>query len=65
MVETKINTKSYLNICVIRKEKKVTKKAFEGQEMFSKFDHGQQQKEIKKKEGLQDQENQRELLQVC
>ncbi|XP_036299413.1 MAP7 domain-containing protein 3 isoform X3 [Pipistrellus kuhlii] len=46
-----------------RKEKKVTKKAFEGQERFSKFDHGQQQKEIKKKEGLQDQENQRELLQ--
>ncbi|XP_054573582.1 MAP7 domain-containing protein 3 isoform X1 [Eptesicus fuscus] len=46
-----------------RKEKKGTKKAFEGQEKFSKFDHGQQQKEIKKKEGLQDQENQRVLLQ--
>ncbi|KAK1346460.1 hypothetical protein QTO34_000316 [Cnephaeus nilssonii] len=46
-----------------RKEKKVTKKAFEGQEKSSKFDHGQQQKEIKKKEGLQDQENQRVLLQ--
>lgn len=48
---------------VQRKEKNVTKKAIEGQERFSKFDHGQQQKEIKKKEGLQDQENQRVLLQ--
>lgn len=64
MVETKTNTKSYLNICVIRKEKNVAKEAFGGQEEFSEFDSGQQQKEMKKK-GCQDQENQKVLLQVC
>ncbi|XP_023613430.1 MAP7 domain-containing protein 3 isoform X4 [Myotis lucifugus] len=46
-----------------RKEKDVTKKVFEGQERFSKFDHGQQQKAVKKKKGRQPRESQRVLLQ--
>ncbi|XP_016072022.1 PREDICTED: MAP7 domain-containing protein 3 [Miniopterus natalensis] len=45
-----------------RKEKNVAKEAFGGQEEFSEFDSGQQQKEMKKK-GCQDQENQKVLLQ--
>lgn len=65
MVETKINTKGYLNIYVIRKEKELTKKAFEGQERLSKVDHGQQQKPRKKKKGRRHRESQRVLLQVC
>uniref|UniRef100_G1QCK8 MAP7 domain containing 3 n=1 Tax=Myotis lucifugus TaxID=59463 RepID=G1QCK8_MYOLU len=47
-----------------RKEKDVTKKVFEGQERFSKFDHGQQQKAVKKKKGRQPRESQRVLLQL-
>ncbi|XP_006774766.1 PREDICTED: MAP7 domain-containing protein 3 [Myotis davidii] len=46
-----------------RKEKDVTKKTFDGQERFSKFDHGQQQKARKKKKGRQHRDSQRVLLQ--
>uniref|UniRef100_G1PPU7 MAP7 domain containing 3 n=1 Tax=Myotis lucifugus TaxID=59463 RepID=G1PPU7_MYOLU len=61
--EEKLQKQMEQSICVIRKEKDVTKKVFEGQERFSKFDHGQQQKAVKKKKGRQPRESQRVLLQ--
>ena len=46
--------------------KDIAKKAAEGQqEEFSKFGDGQPPKEIKKKKGSQEQEDQKVELQVC
>ncbi|KAM7045522.1 LOW QUALITY PROTEIN: MAP7 domain-containing protein 3 [Molossus nigricans] len=55
--------KNYKKKMEQRKEKDMAKKAVECQEEFSKFDNGQQQKEIRKKKGYQDQGNQQVLQQ--